>query len=263
MRYLILLGSLLTSTIAFGIEATPEAKVKFCQERLSSPDALQKIVAQRENQIWFTNQGGIFGSGVCWWHSRFTRAAAYLAVFDPSLPKPSEQEAKRIIHRLRGRKGITVIPGFRNLYDFSMAYGNEILGKLQDWQRSDGLFKASWVKGMTRQADIPAEKLAEKMDELYERVSKGEIVYQMLQMPGIMAHSWLVVGMQKTADGYTLETVDSNFSGSYLYRYTRSMKAFNYENILTFVPYTSQVDEEENMKEKLLEECQQEQTKDS
>lgn len=256
MRNFILLGLLLSTTTAFGVEATPAAKAKFCQERLSSPNALQKIVAQRENQIWFTNQGGIFGSGVCWWHSRFTRAAAYLAQFDPSLPKPTEQEAKRIIHRLRGRKGITVIPGFKNLYDFSLAYGDEILGKLQAWQRTDGLLKASWIKGMTRQVDIPAEKLAEMMDQLYERVSRGEVVYQMLQMPGIMAHSWLVVGMQKTADGYNLETTDSNFNGTHIYRYTRNMKEFDYENISTFVPYISHVDEEEKMKEKLLEECQ-------
>lgn len=256
MRKLILLGFLLTTSTAFGVEATPAAKAKFCQDRLSSPNGVQKIVGQRENQIWFTNQGGIFGSGVCWWHSRFTRAAAYLAQFDPSLPKPSEQEAKRIIHRLRGRKGITVIPGYKNLYEFSLAYGDEILGKLQAWQRTDGLLKAAWVKGMTRQVDIPAEKLAEMMDQLYERVSRGEVVYQMLQMPGIMAHSWLVIGMQKTADGYNLETTDSNFNGTYVYRYSRNMKEFNYENILTFVPYTSQVDEEEKMKEHLLKECQ-------
>jgi hypothetical protein len=258
MRSLLLLITLFSLSVAFArTEPSVAAKKQFCQQRLSSIDGLQQIVAQRDNQLWFENQGGLLGGGVCWWHSRFTRAAAYLALFDPSLPKASAEEAKDIILNIRNRKRVVTVPGYRNLYEFSVDYGDEILGKLQDWQRSDALFKAAWFKGAIREIDIPAEKLSNMMDQLYERVSRGEVVYQMLQMPGIMAHSWLVVGMEKTSSGYEIETVDSNVpGGSSLYKYSRDMKRLDYSYLTTFVPYIAQTGEEANLRDKLTDECE-------
>lgn len=227
---------------------------KFCEERLSDAHQLQSFITKRNNQLYFTNQGGVFGGGVCWWHSRFTRSAAYLAVFDPSLPKPSDEDAKKIIGRLRDRKGVTLIPGFKNLNEFSIAYGNQIQSKLNDWQRSDGLLKASWVKGLSGSSEISAEEMSQRMDELFERVQRGEIVYQMLQMPGVVAHAWLVTGMEKTYDGYRLQVIDSN-SGTEIYTFRNGMTTFNYMNWYKFVPYTGQLGEEQKLSSKLIEFC--------
>ena len=123
MRKLIPFVLALSSLTAIGAAPTADrasmAAQNFCAERSNDPHALQSLISQRDNQLGFVNQGGLFGGGVCWWHSRFTRSAAYLAVFDPSLPRPSDEDAKKIISRLRDRKGVTLIPGFRNLFEFS------------------------------------------------------------------------------------------------------------------------------------------------
>src|SRR5438270_754213 len=44
-------------------------------------------------RLSFGNTGGIAHGGVCWWHSRFQRAAIYLTIFRPDLPKPSHRKA--------------------------------------------------------------------------------------------------------------------------------------------------------------------------
>lgn len=226
----------------------------FCDGRLSSPEAVQNIINQSQNQLSFTNQGGIFGGGVCWWHSRFTRAAAYLAVFDPSLPRPTEEEAQDIINTLRDRKRVVVIPGYQNLYEFSRVHREKIQDKLNDWQRSDGVLKASWIQGLQGSSETEASKLQTLMDELFERVSAGEVVYQKLQMPGVVAHAWLVTGMEQTRDGYRLTVVDSNV-GRANYTYRQGMTSFNYHGWYQFVPYTHQTKEEEKLREKLADYC--------
>lgn len=250
---LIALGSL-SAFAETELDKNSVAARAFCEERLSSPTGVQDLLEDRFNQLGFINKGGLFGGGVCWWHSRFTRSAAYLAVFDPSLPRPSDEEAKKIIERLRQRKGMTLIPGFRNLNEFSFSYQDEIQGKLNDWQRSDGVLKASWVKGLSGNSEVGEEKLSESMDELYERVSRGEVVYQMLQMPGVVAHAWLVTGMEITADGYQLTVIDSNI-GKDTYVFRRGMTRFNYLGWYRFVPYTGETKEEEKLRKKLTDFC--------
>lgn len=258
MRSVFILATLLSSSFAFAsLQASPEAKQKFCEERLSSKDAVQRLVSRYQNQLSLMNQGGLFNGGVCWWHSRFTRAAAYLAVFDPTLPRPSEKDAKKIIEHIRKRKGMIVVPGFRNLWEFSLYYQNEILSKLEDWQRSDGLFKLSWVKGMLKEKDLDPVKLENKMDELYERVRNGEVVYQMLQIPGIMAHSWLVVGMNRTYSGYNVIAVDSNAPGdAIIFPYYRGDSRIAYGDTgMTFVPYDGNVSEERKLRKAMEQAC--------
>lgn len=258
MRSLFILATLFTSSFAFAsLEASPTAKQKFCEERLSSKYAVQQVVSRYQNQLSLMNQGGLFNGGVCWWHSRFTRAAAYLAVFDPSLPRPSDDEAKKIIDHIRKRKGMVVVPGFRNLWEFSLYYQKEILNKLEDWQRSDGLFKLSWVKGMMKEKDIAPEKLEKKMDDLFARVQNGEVVYQMLQIPGIMAHSWLVVGMTRTNYGYNVIAVDSNAPGDALiFPYYRGETRIEYADTgMSFVPYDGNVNEERKLRKKMENAC--------
>jgi hypothetical protein len=254
MRTLAIFALGLMSLSAFAQDRDSEAARSFCDSRMSDSHSVQNIISNSDNQLYFRNQGGMFGGGVCWWHSRFTRSAAYLAIFDPSLPKPSDEEAKKIISRLRDRKGITLIPGFSNLRDFSLSYRDSIQSKLNDWQRSDGILKASWVKGLSGSSDVDPTKLEKTMDELYDRVSKGEVVYQMLQMPGVIAHAWLVSGMEKTDDGYKLQIIDSNI-GNDEYTYRKGMTQFNYMGYYHFVPYTGQQGEEKKLMSKMTEFC--------
>ncbi len=237
-----------------------KARAKYCQEKLSSKHSIQQILTDPRNQLHFYNQGGVLNGGVCWWHSRFIRAAAYLAIFDPAQAKPNLEEAKKIIHTIRQRKDIVVIPGYRNLYEFSIDWGNEILDKLEDWQKSDGLMKFSWFKGLTRDEEVSAEKLSEKMDDLFERISRGEVVYQMLQMPGIVAHAWLAIGMEKTYNGYVIHAIDSNAPGEVVrFPYYKGTTKIDYVLIpgLTFVPYDGNVKEERKLRKKLYKECDQ------
>lgn len=263
MRFLLTGLTLLTlSASAFAEPSTlSRARSRYCQEKLASKYSIQNILKDPKNQLHFINQGGVFEGGVCWWHSRFVRAAAYLAIFDPAQPKPNREEAKEIISTIRKRKDVVVIPGYRNLFEFSLAWGDEILDKLEDWQKSDGLTKFSWFKGLTKENDVAPEKLENIMDELFERISNGEVVYQMLQMPGIVAHAWLAVGMQKTPFGYTIDAVDSNAPGqvlkfSYVKGSTNLTYAIDYRNTgYTFVPYTGQTKEERKLRKKLYQEC--------
>lgn len=258
MRSSLALIALFTSSLAFAqTETLTDAKTRFCQERLSSSDSVQMLISQKANQLSMVNEGGLFNAGVCWWHSRFTRSAAYLAIFDPSLPRPSQDEAKSIISHLRKRAGVITVPGFRNLMEFSAYYQNEIQDKLEDWQKTDGVLKVSWIQGLKGDHDVNPEKLERKMNALYERVSQGEVVYQVLQMPGITAHSWLVVGMTQKNSGYEIKVLDSNFGNIETYIYIPGMTEFSYYGGTKFVPYTGQEKEERKLREKLMKECNQ------
>ena len=92
---------------------------------------------------------------------------------------------------------------------------------------------------------MSAEKLAREMDKLYVRVGKGEVVYQKLQIPGIDAHAWLVIGMKKKDWGYIVNVVDSNYGSirSHWYEYGDTQ----FSGYRGFVPYTEQTREERKL----------------
>ncbi len=77
------------------------------------------------------------------------------------------------------------------------------------------------------------------MDDLYKEINKNNrIVWQKLQFPGIVAHAWLVVRMQKTNTGYTLTVLDSNCKKEYIVYYRNgdiTTRVLGYPN---FVGYT-------------------------
>jgi hypothetical protein len=260
MRFLLIGLTFLTFNVSVYAEANSltKARARYCQEKLSSKHSIQRILSNPMNHLSFQNQGGLLEGGVCWWHSRFTRAAAYLAIFDPAQPKPNQEEAKEIINTIRKRKDVVVIPGYRNLYEFSLEWGEEILDKLEDWQKSDSLTRFSWFNGMTKEKDLDPEKLEKKMDELFERISNGEAVYQMLQMPGIVAHAWIAIGMEKTASGYLVHAIDSNAPGQVIqFPYFKGSSRLDYILIPghTLVPYTGHTKEERKLRKKLNQEC--------
>jgi hypothetical protein len=256
-KYLVL--GLLLSTATFDYahaEATAsQNKAEFCADR-ENPEYYQKLLLNEENRLSFTNRGGLVNGGVCWWHSRFTRKTAYLAIFRPELPKPSKKKAYDIVLALRmGRKVVTV-PGYRNLYEFSRAHKDVIQQRLERWQIGDGFIRQQWAVGLWGGSTVSAKELKERMNKLYkEVVGDNDVAYQVLQIKGVVAHAWLVVDMEKTATGYNLLVIDSNTHSSKVYRYREGMNHLTYPYWGRFVPRTGKKSELRKMKKIVYNYC--------
>lgn len=259
---------LLSVSLAQAGSADAEAKSAFCEARLSDPHAIQRILSDDFNHLARGNYGGIGGGGVCWWHSRFTRIAAYLTSFRPDLPKLPRAAYRDIILKIR-RSEYVEVPGYRNLWSFSADFANDVQERLNSWQLTDGIGRLQWMEGLAGNTEVTAAELAATMDDLHARVSRGEVVYQMLQFPGITSHAWLVIGSRATANGYKIKVIDSNDYAAPEYTYRRGDTQFDYainpalapylsvpaEELPSFVPYTEQTREETELRRKLEREC--------
>lgn len=256
LRKLVALSLLASSlsTFAQDDERAKIAKENFCTKRAEA-DSIQEILLNPRATLSFSNQGGLFGGGVCWWHSRFTRNAAYIVRFRPDLPAPTDAEARKIIKSIRSAKKIIEVPGFANLYDFSRSHDDLILRELEAWQRKDGFINQQWVAGLSGSSENRPEALEKKMDDLFARIQAGEVVYQKLQMPGVVAHAWLVLGMTQTSDGYQLLVLDSNTYSPDTYTYRKGMTSFNYFGYSHFVPYTGKTKEEAKLRRIVAKDC--------
>ncbi|GAB4011972.1 MAG: hypothetical protein Fur0010_07260 [Bdellovibrio sp.] len=254
MKSLLTLAIALSSISAFGAN-TSVGKIDFCRDRVEG-NYVQELLKERESRMAFANHGGLANGGVCWWHSRFQRNAAYLTFYSPEKKRPTDSEAKDIIKDIRKGKKVVEIPGFRNFNEFSRAFASEIQDRLEGWQRTDGFINQSWITGLAGKTETTPEKLQEMMDELYSQVSQGEVVYQKLQLKGIIAHAWLVIDMEKTRDGYVLSVVDSNSpSSTNAYTFRSGMTSLHYPYLGKFVPYTHKDNEEEKLKKVVQSYC--------
>ena len=222
---LILSIGLFASNLALGATASTTSAA-FCADR-KSDSYTKELVGQRSNQISFTNRGGLVNGGVCWWHSRLTRKFAYLAVFRPDLPKPTNKKAEKIIKDIRMGK-VTEVPGFSNLFDFSRAFSAEIQDRLEKWQKGDGFLRQQWTVGLWGSSETSSERLKERMDDLYQYVEvEKKLAYQMLQIRGITSHAWLVLNVEKVENGYDLEVLDSNYTSTNTIRYRYGQETIN------------------------------------
>ncbi|MBT3585402.1 MAG: hypothetical protein HN509_10890 [Halobacteriovoraceae bacterium] len=213
-----LLTLLLSNAFA---EQAATSKAEFCANNVSG-DTIKSMLLSSENRLTFTNRGGLANGGVCWWHSRFTRKALYLAIYRPDLPKPSNKEAAKIVKAIRMGKGVVEVPGFKNLSDFSRTHRKQIQDRLEKWQIGDGFLRGQWAVGLWGGSDTTAAKMQKRMDDLFQDVMvKKDITYQVLQLPGIVAHAWLVVNMEKTSNGYKIQVIDSNYSSPRTHTYKR------------------------------------------
>ncbi len=244
------------SQAAYAVNASM-SKAEFCSDRKARNYA-RELLQDNENMLAFTNHGGLINGGVCWWHSRFTRNATYLAIYRPDLPRPSAEEAKRIIKDIRKGNDLVVIPGYSSLREFSGygGFGSLIQDELERWQKSDGFIRQQWIVGLAGSSSTTAEKMKEIMDELYSYVEvQGNVAYQKLQLPGVVAHAWLVVGVDKTNDGYDLTVVDSNYSNPYTVSYYEGMTHLNYAGFGSFVPYLEREREMNSLKRVVAKKC--------
>ena len=190
-----------------------EARRQFCVDR-AQRGFVNRMMHEGENLMGFANSdgSGIWGvPGVCWWHNLFQRSSAYLSLFRPDLPPPSREGAREIVGKIRAGDEVVVVPGFENLNSFSQHYHEFIQSELERWQRRDILVNQAWLPPFFERREADPEVLARRMHELYFYVKEGNVAYQRLHFPGIRGvHSWLVVGMERVADGYFLSVVDSD-----------------------------------------------------
>lgn len=246
------------STLKF---SSVESKENFCASRNSGALMKQRFFDPNERLDFNNGPYGLGGGGVCWWHTRFQRNALYLTNFEPSKEKPSLDEAKKIIRRIRNGDDVVNIPGFANLKEFSAAYSNEIIKELEDWQLVDGFVKQKWMQGLSGKSSSVSDMKTE-MDKMYEKVAVNkQLTYAKVQLQGVTSHAMMVGEMEKTADGYTLQVIDSN-SGSEVttYHYKEGDDSLKLApgmigDVDSFVPYVEFTNEVEKMEKVIASTC--------
>ncbi|HLE00312.1 MAG TPA: hypothetical protein VJB59_08635 [Bdellovibrionota bacterium] len=213
-------------------------KQEFCSRTL---DDFKDFAKDPGSRIYFKNSGGILSRGVCWWHSRLQRAAIYLTVYRPDLPRPSQKEAKKLIRKLTRMDSVVEIPGYRDFAAFSKEFGSVLQRELDRWQRQDSLFRLGWLHGIRGSSELDEQELKENMDRFYQEVvKKKQIAFAMLQLPGIISHAVLVLDVVPNERGfYELVTIDSNLpddNKDVLY-FFGDRQLFNHEFQVGYVPY--------------------------
>lgn len=235
-------------------------------EGLNKKGFFQKRLREEQgNRLAFRNLPGPAERGLCWWHSRLTRSALYLAVFRPDQEqKPDADQVEEILNHLMDRDQVVEIPGYSNLWDFSKDHLPEIESALSGWSLWDTLnlnIRNAFIGNIWEKP----QRLSQLMDKLYHEVKvNGRVVFQTLQLPGISAHSWLVVDMDPTPKGYQFKVVDSNYLDVQVWEYERGQTQFNYSftEFLPvegrFVPYINRdwYDEETQIISVLKSRCQ-------
>ena len=173
-------------------------------------DTAIEMLQEPHHRLDFGNQGGLIDGGVCWWHSRFERAAAYVAQFKPSRRKPSASEAKSICRKI-SRMQFVSIPGYANLNEFSHDYEDVIQNELNQWQIRDGFLNHAWVNGLSGTSHMEPGQLAIHMNKIVQKFrSHPYPMFLRLQIKGITSHAFVLVGVENITNGYALKVTDSN-----------------------------------------------------
>ncbi|HXH76855.1 MAG TPA: hypothetical protein VNJ08_17935 [Bacteriovoracaceae bacterium] len=185
-----------------------------------------------QDTLAFANPPGPVGGGMCWLHTRLQRSFTYLANYRPSSAKPSKQEAMEIIDRIVHRKGVTEIPGFKNLNEFSSAYSKELIDAIDGMGWRCVANPNDCAARLTDSYSPTAGELKATMERLYQRqlANHGDIQMlrtRMLSAKGkvlgvVTAHSMLVLSiepirgkggipnMPAPAIGYKMRVIDPN-----------------------------------------------------
>lgn len=219
------------------------------QKRLSSP----------ENRLSFANPAGPLNIGLCWWHSRFQRNAVYLFENRPQKRSPpaNPQAALEVIKDVIGLRRITA-PGNATLSRFSATYQREITEALGQWQMADSFLRFGWMNGLQGKVIAGPERLLSTMGDLKQKVDRGQIVFQMLQVKGPNAHAWLVYDLKNNPlGGLDLSTVDSNEpSALRTYSYQPGMSHLHFY-LGDFSPVTQREGELQSAMKTLARDCRQ------
>lgn len=192
--------------------AAPDSKEKFCQMH-KTYGYVRTQLFNTDNKLSFTNPGGYVDAGLCWWHSRLQRAAVYLTNYQPNLPKPTPQQALKIVNGIFRLLRVETIPGFSNFQQFSTAYEKLIIDYLSLKQVEDTVFLEFW-RGL-RPSQVSAGFIQGQAERIYQRVAIQDKV-QYVALKGLShwyeSHAWLVVGAVKSQDSIDFYYVDSEHS---------------------------------------------------
>jgi hypothetical protein len=195
-------------------EAAPISKQAFCEQH-SDWAAIRKLAELPENRLSFANPSGLLDTGLCWWHSLLQRSALYLGAFRPELPKPKPSEARRIINALMKQNHVVEIPGYRNIFDFSKAFERQISLALSERQIVDGVVLQKWIQNVRENPWTSPDVMLSKVTELEKEANVyRRIPWVMMKLPGVMAHSVLILSVERKETGYGLKYIDSNFPGT-------------------------------------------------
>jgi hypothetical protein len=200
------------------------ARQTFCRQA-SNKEFFQNRLASSESRIAFDNEKkysafnlvGIDGVkvGICWWHSRFQRSLNYLAVARPlnkGESRMTDQEIRAAINDVINETNVVELRGYKSILEFTEQNKEIILHFLTYWQLTE---VPQAARGLVGSSKADPENLKTKMHELYKDVMVNKTIqFQVQQLEGIEAHSWIVFGMAKTFKnkkwvGYTILAVDS------------------------------------------------------
>jgi hypothetical protein len=225
--------------------AAPQSPTELCSR--PADHALQ-LAQNTDNLFDFGNEGGTWGTALCWWHSRLQRASLYLAVYNSSAPKPTADQVEKILAALSTGNAVVTIPGYRNFKEFSRDWKQTIVDYLSWWELSNATTRFTWLThGLRSVRTSTARSLQAEMDKIYNYVTlQKKVAYVMLQMRGIMAHAWLVIAMDRTATGYKLRYIDSNYQDEVLTYEFRQGQRFVVADVLANIdaaPYLLEEDE--------------------
>lgn len=254
-----LASALIATLIAINLHAeeisTPTSKAGICS-LYKSWDGFQDLAQQEETRMSFVNEGGLLNMGVCWWHSRFFRAATYLTYYKPDLPKPSKSEAKKLIHAIKRRNKVVAIPGYHNFSEFSEEWKSLIQKRLELWQLEGATVGVQWIPGLHGRSKTTAKKMRKLMNKIYADVAiEKNLSYIKLQLKGVSVHSLIVANIKKLDNGYLLKTVDSNSQELHEVKYQFGDQSLAYFSS-QYVPYLEQKLEVKKMKKVLRSFCQ-------
>lgn len=198
----------------------PQTKEEYCHFNFYRGE-FGKLLLSQSNMLFNRGDGGIFQTGVCWWHSMLTRNATYLAIYKPDLPKPNKNEVRKIINHLMIADAVTIIPGFKNLYTFSHENAEVFEDVLTQWQITEGGLSLGFLRGFEGSSQGNSQELKKTMKEINSLVmGQGRVAYLLVQIPGIDAHSLLVAEVERTYTGYQLTLIDSNEATPFTINYT-------------------------------------------
>jgi len=200
--------------------------------------------ASNPNLLAFGNSGGILRNGVCWWHSRFTRAALYLVYFEPAKPRPDARAARKAIRSVMDADRVVEIPGYSCLRDFSADYPGEIQKVLERRQLSDGILRFAWVDGLSGSHRVSGARLGALLDRIHAETSREGLAYVKLQIRGIDAHSLVVTEMEPLGGGgYRCSYLDSNWPLERVWTYRPGQVTASAVTGMPGVPYLQRTGE--------------------
>lgn len=226
------------------VEHAPAAMSRSEYARAAAdPDFVRHLTADppeggpNPNLLGFTNHGGLLGKGVCWWHSRLTRNALYLAYFLPEEPPPPPAGVSRILGDLMNARAVTAVPGHSCLRRFSLEHRDEIESLLQRRQILEGFLHFAWINGLVGLCRMEPCRMRSAMEHLHEAAMRG-LVYVKFQNPGLDAHSIIVTSSEKLrGGGYLSRYLDSNSRKEESFAYHFGYRYVTLASGMTGVPY--------------------------